>query len=110
MVSVQMRTALDCSMALLARPQLGSISSLRCQKTRNTQLIRAYACKAMFRGRNVGYRVDSCPSTPSGFAGHHAPPFGSCAHSTDLTRRLAAPRVAARRSVVEPDGIEPTTS
>ena len=57
------------------------------------------ACEVMFRGRCSLVRRKA-RRRPMGYAGH-ASRFGSC---------VAAPREAEGRSVVEPDGIEPTTS
>ena len=84
--------------AMPCDPKLGSISSLRCQKSRR----RVYddnACEVMFsRTILLGDQV----SSSSLFELRRA----------RFANRLsaAAPRVASWRSVVEPDGIEPTTS
>ena len=57
-----------------------------------------HACEVMFRGRLFGLAQRSARLRSSSFAGHA---------SINLTGRAAR---SQRRSVVEPDGIEPTTS
>ena len=79
--------------------QLGSISSLRCQKTRillsiQTSRMRSDVSRTMMvTGRSQPARLHSSELRRAGF--------------DRAWLRHAKPR---RRSVVEPDGIEPTTS
>jgi hypothetical protein len=68
-----------------ADPKLGSISSLRCQKSRTPRPLKDATCEVMFRGRNsLVWR--KAGRRPLGHAGH-ASRFGSC---------VAVPRVARR--------------
>ena len=78
--------------------QLGSISSLRCQKSRMSLSgegsdMRKCFSRTLLRGWGPA-RLRSCELRRARFD-------FSC---------VAAPREAFRRNVVEPDGIEPTTS
>src|SRR5882757_5617106 len=72
-----------------AGSKLGSISSIRCQKSRTPRPVRDTTCEVMFRGRlflAISQATIGQPVFAFGYAGH-ASPFGSW---------VAAPRVARR--------------